>query len=148
MFVSEEGTITGSVDVSKLDEVNPQSDEAKAQLDALKRDARLGQEQSARDAERLAEVSRAQGPTSQTQEEAAERAREAQQGDRSGDQSDGGQRTEADSDDAEDGSEDQSEDVEALRAEAEQYGVAVDRRWGATRLRSEIDTAKAEQGQG
>ena len=31
MFVSEDGTVTGSIDVSKLDEIEPKSDEAKAQ---------------------------------------------------------------------------------------------------------------------
>lgn len=43
MFVNEEGYITGSVDVSKLDSVKPKSDEAKAQLEALKRENQEGQ---------------------------------------------------------------------------------------------------------
>lgn len=34
------------------------------------------------------------------------------------------------------------DDLEALRAEAEKVGVAVDKRWGADRLRQEIADAK------
>jgi len=55
MFVSKDGTVTGSIDVSKLDEIKPKTDEARAQIDALKAEVKSGQEQSARDAQRLAE---------------------------------------------------------------------------------------------
>lgn len=44
MEISEDGTVTGSIDVSKLDEIKPKTDEAKAQLDALKAEAQAGQE--------------------------------------------------------------------------------------------------------
>jgi sRNA-binding protein len=43
MFVSEDGTVTGSVDVSKLDEIDPKTDEAKAQIAALKAEAGIEQ---------------------------------------------------------------------------------------------------------
>jgi hypothetical protein len=46
MEVSEDGTITGSIDVSKLDEIDPKTDEAKAQLAALKAEAQAGLEQT------------------------------------------------------------------------------------------------------
>jgi septal ring factor EnvC (AmiA/AmiB activator) len=60
MFVSEDGTVTGSVDVSKLDEVKPKTDEAKAQIAALKGEAQAAQAQADRDAERVAEQAAAQ----------------------------------------------------------------------------------------
>jgi sRNA-binding protein len=60
MFVSKDGTVTGSVDVSQLDQIEPKTDEAKAQLDALKAEAQAGQEQAARDAERMAEQAETQ----------------------------------------------------------------------------------------
>jgi hypothetical protein len=60
MFVSEDGYITGSVDVSKLDEHKPKSDEAKAQLKALKAERDAGQKQVAADEERVAELHAAQ----------------------------------------------------------------------------------------
>jgi hypothetical protein len=60
MFVSEDGTVTGSIDVSKLDEIEPKSDEAKAQHAALKAERDAGQKLAAADAERVAEVHEAQ----------------------------------------------------------------------------------------
>jgi len=60
MFVSEDGTVTGSIDVSKLDEIEPKSDEAKAQLEALKAERDAGQKLAAADAERVAELHEAQ----------------------------------------------------------------------------------------
>jgi multidrug efflux pump subunit AcrA (membrane-fusion protein) len=72
MFISEDGTVTGSIDVSKLDEIEPKSDEARAQHAALKAERDAGQEQAARDAERLAELSRRQNPQLRTDEERAE----------------------------------------------------------------------------
>lgn len=41
MFESEDGTLTGSINVSQLKAVKPKTDEAKAQLEALKRDLGL-----------------------------------------------------------------------------------------------------------
>src|SRR5215217_2777772 len=64
-IVSEDGTVTGSIDVSQLDEIEPKSDEAKAQLDALKAERDAGQEQAAKDAEVKAEQERAQQAQSQ-----------------------------------------------------------------------------------
>jgi hypothetical protein len=60
MFVSEDGTVTGSIDVSKLDEIEAKTDEAKAQIAALKAEAQAGQEQADADAERVAEQAAAQ----------------------------------------------------------------------------------------
>lgn len=51
MIESEDGTVTGSIDVSKLDQLDPKTDEAKAQVEALKAEAQAGQEQAAKDAE-------------------------------------------------------------------------------------------------
>jgi hypothetical protein len=42
MLVSEDGTVTGSIDVSKLDEIEPKTDEARAQIDALKAEVQAG----------------------------------------------------------------------------------------------------------
>jgi multidrug resistance efflux pump len=60
MFVSEDGYVTGSVDVSKLDEIEPKSDEAKARLEQLKAEAKASQEGADADAERLAKLHEAQ----------------------------------------------------------------------------------------
>lgn len=38
------------------------------------------------------------------------------------------------------------DDLEALRAEAEKAGVTVDKRWGADRLKAEIDAAGKSKG--
>jgi outer membrane murein-binding lipoprotein Lpp len=124
MFVSEDGYVTGSIDVSKLDEIEPKSDEAKAQLEALKAERDAGQEQAARDAERLAEQSRVQDAQLRGE----------------------GQRSQ--SEQKRDAEPDQSADVKQLQAEAEAAGVTVDKRWGADRLRQEIDAAKASRKQG
>ena len=59
MIESEDGTVTGSIDVSRLDEIDPKTDEAKAQIDALKAEAQAGQEQAAKDAEAKAESEKA-----------------------------------------------------------------------------------------
>ncbi len=39
-------------------------------------------------------------------------------------------------------------ELDELRAEAEELGVAVDGRWGVDRLRDEIDAAKADNDDG
>jgi len=122
MFVSEDGTVTGSIDVSKLDEVEAKTDEAKAQLEQLKGEAKAAQEQAARDAERLAEQSAAQDaqlrgePTDASSQQSGADAKQA---------------------------------VETLRlqAEAEAAGVTVDKRWGPDRLRQETEQAKAAKSQ-
>jgi sRNA-binding protein len=51
MDVSEDGTVTGSIDVNQLNEIDPKTDEAKAQIEALKADAAAAQEQANADAE-------------------------------------------------------------------------------------------------
>ena len=56
MFESEDGYLTGSIDVSKLDEAKPKSDEAKAQIEALKAERDAGQRQADADADRVAEL--------------------------------------------------------------------------------------------
>ena len=59
-FVSEDGIPYGSIDVSQLDEIDPKTDEAKAQVEALKAERDAGQEQAAADAEAKAEQEKAQ----------------------------------------------------------------------------------------
>src|SRR5215207_292919 len=123
MFVSEDGTVTGSIDVSKLDEVEPKTDEAKAQLEQLKGEAKAAQEQAARDAERVAEQSAAQ--------DAQLRGSPASD--------DASQQSDADAK--------QAEETQRLQAEAEAAGVTVDKRWGPDRLRQETEQAKAAKSQ-
>jgi uncharacterized glyoxalase superfamily metalloenzyme YdcJ len=72
MFVSEDGTVTGSIDVARLDEIEAKTPEAKAQLEALKRERDAGREQVARDEERLADLHRRQNPQLRTDDERAE----------------------------------------------------------------------------
>ena len=150
MFVSEDGTVTGSVDVSKLDEVEPKTDEAKAQIEQLKGEVQAGQAQADRDAERLAELSRRQNPQLRTDEERAE-------AEKAGLESSQRQQAEADRLAAErqkaeaqrqsgTASSDEAE-LERLQGEAEAAGVTVDKRWGADRLRQETDQAKAAKSQ-
>lgn len=141
MFISEDGTITGSIDVSRLDEVEPKSDEARAQLDALKAERDAVAEQSARDAERAAELSRRQNPSLRSDEERAKAEdagrqasqRQQQEADRLKAE-EASRQTEAGAGDAE---------VRRLQGEAEAAGVTVDKRWGADRLRQEIASAQA-----
>jgi sRNA-binding protein len=59
MIESEDGTVTGSIDVSRLDEIDPKTDEAKAQIEALKAENQAAQEQAAADAEAKAESEKA-----------------------------------------------------------------------------------------
>jgi hypothetical protein len=151
MIVNEDGGVTGSIDVSKLDELEPKTDEARAQVEQLKADARAGQEQSARDAERLAEQARAQNPG---QAEDVPDTRDAQGKELEG-RPQGGALQQPDAErqqrDAErqqaEADTGQGEDVEALRAEAEAAGVTVDKRWGADRLRQETAAAQAKSSQ-
>jgi len=63
-FVSEDGTVTGSIDANQLDEIDPKTDEAKAQLEALKAERDAGQKQAAEDAEAKAEQEKAQAAQS------------------------------------------------------------------------------------
>lgn len=85
MFVSEDGTVTGSVDVSRLDQIEAKTDEARAQLGNLKAEVQAGQEQVERDAERASQGERAVGinSTGRDDGDADERAasRKAQQAD-------------------------------------------------------------------
>jgi outer membrane murein-binding lipoprotein Lpp len=149
MFVSEDGTVTGSIQVDKLDEIKAKTPEAKAQLDALKRDRDAGQAEVAAHAERVAEIHRRQNPELRTDEERAEtkkaelessqrQEREAQRLDAERQKAEQQQAGAASSDDAE---------LQRLRGEAEAAGVTVDNRWGADRLRSETDQAKAAKSQ-
>ena len=145
MFISEDGTVTGSVDVSKLDQLNPKSDEAKAQVEALKRDVRLGQEQTARDAERLAAQHQAQNAVllkrsafSDASDDDSDESRAEQQKDAERQQAEHDKRAE----------QEQSAEVTQLQAEAEKAGVTVDKRWGADRLRQEIASAQSAKRKG
>jgi len=60
MQISEDGTVTGSIDNSKLGEVKPKTDEAKAQLAQLKADADAGNAEAAANAENSIKVAQAQ----------------------------------------------------------------------------------------
>lgn len=66
-FVSEDGTVTGSIDANQLDDIDPKTDEAKAQIEALKAERDAGQKQAADDAEKLAEQSKAQSVEGQVE---------------------------------------------------------------------------------
>lgn len=72
MFVSEDGYVSGSIDVSKLDEVEAKSDEAKARLEQLKAERDAAQAGADAEAERLAKLAEAQSIPGQVQEPAAD----------------------------------------------------------------------------
>lgn len=79
MDVSEDGTVTGSVDVSKLDEIDPKTDEAKAQLEALKANAAVTEEQD-KEAEKAAkEAEKADEKEAKEAEKAAAESSKEQQ---------------------------------------------------------------------
>jgi regulator of protease activity HflC (stomatin/prohibitin superfamily) len=60
MIVNEDGSVTGSINAAQLDDVEPKSDEARAQLEQLKAERDAAAEQADADAARLAEVHAAQ----------------------------------------------------------------------------------------
>jgi hypothetical protein len=139
MFVSKDGTVTGSIDVSRLDEITPKTDEARAQIDALKAEVQGGQEQAARYAEWQAEQTRGQNPNIVDDDERERSEREQQQdAERQQREADAKQGDVKQGDDAK-----QAEETQRLQAEAEAAGVTVDKRWGPDRLRQEIEQAKA-----
>jgi hypothetical protein len=72
MFVSEDGTVVGSVNADELDNVKAKTPEAQAALDRLKAERDAGREQVARDEERAAEMSRQQNPQLRSDEERSE----------------------------------------------------------------------------
>jgi hypothetical protein len=72
MFVSEDGYVSGSIQVDKLDEIEAKSPEAKARLELLKAERDAGREQVAQDEERLAAAVYRQSPWLRTAEERAE----------------------------------------------------------------------------
>lgn len=153
MNVSEDGTVTGSIDRAQLEQIEPKTDEARAQVDALLAQHQAGEEQAAADAQRLLDAAAAQNPAArptpdtrdaqgvetqgrpqygavEAQDEAQDEAAQADEG-----STVTAEPAPADGDAA-------GEDVDALRAEAEGLGVKVDRRWGADRLRSEVAAAR------
>lgn len=132
MFISEDGTVTGSVDVSRLGQVEPKTDEAKAQHEALTRELQAGQEQAARDAERASQGERAVGVNSTGRDDGDDDEREKSRRE----QADAERQQKA-------ADEKQAERTKQLQAEAEAAGVTVDKRWGADRLQQELDAAKA-----
>ena len=60
MDVSEDGTVTGSIDVNQLNEVDAKTDEAKAQLEALKAQVKAGNEEADKAAEDSLKAAEAQ----------------------------------------------------------------------------------------
>jgi hypothetical protein len=137
MFISEDGTVTGSVDVNRLGEVQPKTDEAKAQHEALTRDLEAGAKQAEADASRASQGERAVGINS------TGRADDDSDG---GDGSSGGrsqaeQKADAEKQEAAQPAGDDAE-LDRLRGDAERAGVKVDQRWGADRLRQETQKAK------
>jgi hypothetical protein len=103
MFISEDGTVTGSINVEKLKAVKAKSPEAKAQLKSLR-----------------GELEPLEAPEVPTIDETPDRV----------DQDDTPSQGEP--------------DLDALRGEAEEAGVKVDRRWGADRLHEEIAAKKGK----
>lgn len=110
MFISEDGTVTGSINVEKLKAVKAKTPEAKAQLQALRGD-----------------LEPLEAPEVETIDETPDRV---------------------DHNDAPDQpaqGEPDTDDLDALRGEAEAAGVKVDRRWGAERLHEEIASASSNK---
>lgn len=156
MFVSQDGTVTGSVDQSRLSEVDPKTDEAKAQLDTLRREAELGQRQAEDDAARLAAAAAAQDPTADPVaatdaeiERLEARVQQLKERRTVLQQADDGQadseRQQRDADqrraDAAASTSTSAEDAD-LQRRAEAAGVTVDKRWGSDRLRQEVEQAE------
>jgi hypothetical protein len=146
MFVSEDGTVTGSIDHSKLPEVEPKTDEAKAQVQALLDERAAGEAVVAAEQARLAAAADAQNPALsldyQIEQQQARldelKARREQVGD---DGKPAARTTQAaPQPDAGDGSD---AELEQLRKQATDAGVTVDNRWGADRLRQETAAAQA-----
>lgn len=139
MFTSEDGYVNGSIDNSKLDEVEAKTPEAKARLQQLKAERDAANAQADADAERLAKLHEAQSIQGQVRETVTTQARAVEvtpEGAKLSDPNATDQKADASTkqDDAE---------VARLQTEAEQAGVTVDKRWGADRLQQEIDSAKA-----
>jgi len=159
MFVSQDGTVTGSVDQSRLSEVDPKTDEAKAQLDTLRREAELGQRQAEDDAARLAAAAAAQDPTAdpvaatdaeierlEARIQQLKERRTVQQQDDGGQASSEQQQRDADQRKAQqqagDGDDAERADLEKRAGAA---GVKVDKRWSTDTLRSEVDRAENQR---
>jgi multidrug resistance efflux pump len=75
MFVSEDGYVNGSIDNSKLDEVEAKSPEAKARLEQLKAERDAANAGADADAERLAKLHEAQSIQGQVRETVTTQAR-------------------------------------------------------------------------
>jgi len=147
MLVSEDGTVTGSIDATKLHEVEPKTPEAQAQLDQLKADLDVGREQVARDEARLLELSRRQNPQLRTDEQRAEvenAGRESSQRQQAEADRLAAERQKAEQQRQQSATTSTDEaELKRLQAEAEAAGVTVDKRWGADRLRQETEQANA-----
>lgn len=155
MIESEDGTVTGSIDRARLEQIEPKTPEAQEQVDALLAAHRAGEEQVVVDAQRLAEAAAATNPAAA---QPAPDTRDAQGIETQPRPRFGADQAPWAASDAEAASESaplpeaeqsadpaaqaESADVEQLRAEAEALGVRVDRRWGAERLRAEIEQAQ------
>ena len=75
MFVSEDGYVNGSIDNSKLDEVEAKTPEAKARLEQLKAERDAANAGADADAERLAKLHEAQSIQGQVRETVTTQAR-------------------------------------------------------------------------
>lgn len=62
MIVSEDGTVTGSIDHAALAQVEPKTDEARAQIEQLRAEQLAGAAQADAEAARLAAIHAAQSP--------------------------------------------------------------------------------------
>jgi hypothetical protein len=149
MFVSEDGTVTGSIDHSKLPDVEPKTDEAKAQVQTLLDERAAGEAVVAAEQARLAAAADAQNPAlsldyqiEQQQARLDELKARREQVDDDGKPAarttqaapQATQSADAGGSDAE---------LDQLRKQAAEAGVTVDNRWGADRLRQETAAAQS-----
>lgn len=150
MFVSEDGTVTGSVNRSQLADVEPKTDEARAQLETLTREAEQAETQAALDAARSTAAAAGQSPGAvldveiERLEVALEDLKRRRAEQKSPAAAGGRPQAEASNKPAASSSSPSDDaELEQARKDAAAAGVQVDNRWGVERLRQE--TAAAQQ---
>jgi hypothetical protein len=147
MFVSEDGTVTGSIDHSKLPEVEPKTDEAKAQVQTLLDERAAGEAVVAAEQARLAAAADAQNPALsldyQIEQQQARLDELKARREQVGDDGKPTARTTQAAPQPEGGGDGSDAELEQLRKQAADAGVTVDNRWGADRLRAEITAAQS-----